>query len=84
MPVPKKRQSKSQKGRRRAHIKAEEQELTECSECGETKRPHTVCSNCGYYKGEQVVKQTETEGDKQEQEEKDQEKNLSWEKLSRN
>ena len=82
MAVPKKRQSKSQKGKRRAHIKAEEQELTECSHCGEAKRPHTVCSSCGYYKGEQVISQEGAEEEVEEKEEKEQDKNLSWEKLS--
>lgn len=81
MPVPKKRKTKSQQGNRRAHIKAEEQELTECSQCGEAKRPHTVCSNCGYYKGEQIIGQEETEG--AEEEEKEQKERLSWEGLSR-
>lgn len=83
MPAPKKRQSKSKTGRRRSHIKVEEKELTECSQCGETKRPHTVCSNCGYYKDEQVINKEEVEQkEEQEQEEQDQDKNLSWEKLS--
>jgi len=81
MPAPKKRHSKSQKGRRRAHIKVEEKELVECSHCGETKKPHTVCNNCGYYKGEQIIEQ-EVEEEAAEEEEKEQEKNLSWENLS--
>lgn len=87
MPAPKKRKTKSQKGKRRAHIKVEEQELTECPQCGEAKKPHTVCDNCGYYKGEQVIKQEQEEQEQQEQdqqqEEKDQDKTLSWENLSR-
>jgi large subunit ribosomal protein L32 len=27
----------------------------ECSECGELKRPHHVCGDCGYYDGRVVV-----------------------------
>lgn len=83
MPAPKKRKTKSQQGNRRAHIKVEEEELTECSQCGETKRPHTVCSNCGYYKGEQIISQEEAEETEEEpQQEEEQKKGLSWEGLS--
>jgi len=31
----------------------------ECSNCGELKRPHHVCSACGHYDGREVV---DTEG----------------------
>ena len=27
----------------------------ECPNCGELKRPHHVCSHCGYYDGREVV-----------------------------
>ena len=27
----------------------------ECSNCGELKRPHHVCSSCGHYDGREVV-----------------------------
>lgn len=89
MPVPKKRKTKSQQGNRRSHIKVEESELSECPNCGETIRPHTVCSNCGYYKGEQVIKsETEseesTQSEKTSQSEEEKEKGLSWKGLSRN
>ncbi|KXB08448.1 hypothetical protein AKJ56_01290 [candidate division MSBL1 archaeon SCGC-AAA382N08] len=84
MPVPKKRKTKSQQGKRRAHIKVEEKELTECSQCGAAVRPHTVCSNCGYYRGEQVVKQEPAEGEAEPaEEEEEQKEGLSWEGLSR-
>ncbi|MCL1799272.1 MAG: 50S ribosomal protein L32 [Eggerthellaceae bacterium] len=26
-----------------------------CPQCGETKLPHHVCSNCGYYKNREVL-----------------------------
>lgn len=89
MPVPKKRKTKSQRGNRRAHIKVEESELSECPQCGATLRPHTVCANCGYYKGEQVMKveresETEPETETQEAEQQEQKKGkLSWENLSK-
>jgi large subunit ribosomal protein L32 len=27
---------------------------SECPQCHELKLPHTVCRNCGYYRGRQV------------------------------
>ncbi|WP_424337431.1 50S ribosomal protein L32 [Hydrogenispora ethanolica] len=29
-----------------------------CPQCHESKLPHTVCSNCGYYKGREVIAQS--------------------------
>jgi large subunit ribosomal protein L32 len=29
--------------------------LHKCAQCGSTKRSHTVCGSCGYYKGRQVL-----------------------------
>jgi len=29
--------------------------LVQCSNCGEMRLPHTVCPNCGFYKGREVV-----------------------------
>ncbi len=26
-----------------------------CPKCGKEIRPHTICWNCGYYKGEEIV-----------------------------
>jgi large subunit ribosomal protein L32 len=28
--------------------------LVVCSNCGEMRLPHTVCPNCGHYKGREV------------------------------
>ena len=30
--------------------------FSRCTQCGELKAPHRVCSNCGYYKGKEVIK----------------------------
>ena len=30
--------------------------LVKCSNCGSFKLPHQACGNCGYYKGEEVIK----------------------------
>jgi len=29
--------------------------LAKCPKCGHFVLPHTVCSNCGYYKGAEVI-----------------------------
>ncbi len=55
MAQPKRRWSKARTGDRRSTWKLEEQNLSTCSHCHETVRPHTVCSNCGYYDGKEVV-----------------------------
>ena len=66
--------------------------LTECPKCSQPVRPHTVCSNCGYYKNREIVdvlkkltkkerKQKEREMAAKERQEK--EKPQSLEELSR-
>jgi large subunit ribosomal protein L32 len=51
MAVPKKRTGHSAQGKRRANWKAEKPALSKCSNCGATVLAHTVCSECGFYKG---------------------------------
>ncbi|TSC75741.1 MAG: hypothetical protein G01um101430_235 [Parcubacteria group bacterium Gr01-1014_30] len=29
--------------------------LAFCQKCGNSVKPHTVCSNCGFYKGAEVI-----------------------------
>jgi len=57
MAVPKKKHSRARRDRRRAHWKAKGKGLTlvECPRCHESKRPHHICANCGYYKGRAVI-----------------------------
>lgn len=56
MPVPKKRTSKSRKGMRRAHDHLSFDAAVEvCETCGEPKLRHRVCTECGTYRGEQVM-----------------------------
>ncbi len=40
---------------RRSHDALKNASYEECSECGELKRPHHVCSSCGQYKGREVL-----------------------------
>ncbi|MBO6273671.1 50S ribosomal protein L32 [bacterium] len=54
MAVPKKRTGHSAQGKRRANWKATKPETTVCSNCGQPVLAHTVCTACGYYKGQPV------------------------------
>jgi len=55
MAVPKKKISTSRRGQRRSHDALSASAYEECSECGELKRPHHVCAECGHYNGREVV-----------------------------
>lgn len=54
MAVPKKRTGHSAQGKRRSNWKATKPETTVCSNCGQPALTHTVCTACGYYKGQPV------------------------------
>lgn len=57
MAVPKRRVSKARRDKRRSSVwKLDMPELVKCSQCGELKRPHRVCPDCGYYNGKQIIK----------------------------
>lgn len=57
MAVPKRKTSKARKNTRRSNVwKMDAPTLVRCPHCGEYKRAHRVCSNCGYYNGREVVK----------------------------
>ncbi len=55
MAVPKKKISKSRRNMRRSHDALSRSVYVECSNCGELKRPHHVCSACGHYNGREVA-----------------------------
>ncbi len=67
--------------------------LTKCPKCGKPAPPHSVCPNCGFYKGREVIdvmkKLTRKEKKQREKEMKGKEekesgeKPLSWEELSK-
>jgi large subunit ribosomal protein L32 len=42
-------------GMRRSHHALTKEAHLECSNCGELKRPHHVCSSCGHYDGREVA-----------------------------
>jgi len=93
MPVPKQRHTKSRRNKRRAHIFLKEPVLVKCPKCKSPVLPHTLCWNCGYYKGREVIdvlkKLTKKERKKKEKEMKEREKEerkskpLSMKELSR-
>jgi large subunit ribosomal protein L32 len=96
MGVPKQRHTKSRRDKRRMHIFLKAPTLAKCPKCGKPVLPHTVCQNCGYYKGVEVIdvlekltkkerKKREREMKAKEAEEKKEgkERPLSWEELSR-
>lgn len=55
--APKRRISRTRRDKRRSSVwKIDAPNLVRCPKCGEYKRPHRVCINCGYYKGRDVLK----------------------------
>lgn len=54
MPNPKRRHSKTRTAKRRTHDALKPIGTSECPQCKELKLPHTVCPNCGYYRGRQA------------------------------
>lgn len=79
------------------HLYLEALALARCPKCGKPVLPYTVCQNCGYYKGVEVIdvlkkltkkekKQREKEmkvGEAAEKREAKKEGALSWEELSK-
>ena len=96
MAVPKQRHTKSRRNRRRMHIFLKAPVLSICPKCGKEVLPHTICWNCGYYKGEEVVdvmkkltkkerkqKEKEIKAKEKEAGKEEKEKPLTWEGMSR-
>ncbi|MFQ5686441.1 MAG: 50S ribosomal protein L32 [Candidatus Scalindua sp.] len=71
MALPKRRHSSSRSGKRRSHDALNSPNIPRsefakstsgnrskkfiCPHCKQIKKPHTVCHNCGYYRGKQVI-----------------------------
>ncbi len=55
MAVPQNKISKSRRNQRRSHHALSGANPTECSNCGELKRPHHVCPACGHYDDREVI-----------------------------
>jgi len=54
---PKNRISKLRGRKRRTHYKAEAPTLAVCPNCGASHIYHTVCGECGYYRGKLAIEQ---------------------------
>ncbi len=56
MAVPKKKTSKAKaRSRRASNWTLDLPPRSTCPQCRQTKVPHVVCSNCGWYKGRQAI-----------------------------
>ena len=55
MAVQQNKVSKSRRNNRRAHDSLNPSNPNECPNCGELKRPHHICSSCGYYREKEVI-----------------------------
>ncbi|HLD70592.1 MAG TPA: 50S ribosomal protein L32 [Negativicutes bacterium] len=79
MAVPRHKHTRSSVGQRRMHIFINPVALATCKKCGRAVKPHTICSNCGYYKGKEMInvmaKLTKKEKKVREKEIKEAEKN---------
>jgi len=53
-PLPKQKQSRTRRDKRRTHDSLKASNLVQCSNCGEMRLPHRACPDCGYYKGREV------------------------------
>ena len=57
MAVPKRKVSKARRDKRRSSVwKLDAPALVECPQCHEKKAPHRICPSCGYYNGEEILR----------------------------
>lgn len=61
MPNPKRRHSRSRRNLRRAHDALRAPKLGKCPRCAQAIPSHTVCENCGHYRGVEVLEKTASE-----------------------
>lgn len=55
MAVPKHRHTKSKRNKVRMHLYIRPSVLASCGKCKRKVLPYTVCQNCGYYKGQEII-----------------------------
>jgi len=55
MANPKRRNTRSRRGKRRSHDAVTPPGRSLCTTCFEAKPPHQVCPHCGSYKGREVI-----------------------------
>jgi len=56
MAEPKKRMTSTRSGNRQSKDALKSNSLNICSNCKTRVAPHRVCKNCGFYKGEKIIK----------------------------
>ena len=56
MAVPKRKTTPSKRNMRRSHDFLVSSSNTECSNCGELKLSHHICSACGFYSKKEIIK----------------------------
>ncbi len=59
MAVPKRKTSRSRRGKRRAHQGLTPPNVVLCPRCKSPKLPHRVCPSCGYYKNKAFIETEE-------------------------
>ena len=55
MAVPKRKTSKARKRKRRSHLAIERRTLVQCKRCNTLTEPHSVCVECGFYRGKALI-----------------------------
>ena len=55
MAVPRHKHTKSKRNKVRMHLYIRPVVLSLCKKCKRKVLPYTVCQNCGYYKGQEVI-----------------------------
>lgn len=60
MAHPKRKISKQRARKRRTHYKAVMPTLAICSNCGTAHIYHTICGDCGYYRGKLAIEKLAT------------------------
>lgn len=56
MPVPKRKRSKARRDKRFANKGIKPKAIAGCQTCQSPLEPHTVCKECGYYKGRKILR----------------------------
>ncbi len=55
MAHPKSRTSKQRRNKRRSHLAISVPTIAKCSNCDTAVKYHTVCPECGYYRGKLAI-----------------------------